>query len=200
MTRFDIALLAVLFLLYGYQCLYWISPGEEGYSRLRHGWKPHVPAQSFFSIGGHLLVISDPFMLRPGFLRIRPSTMSPELNAYALRRVAASIRKLWFARQLCRVQALLLLVVLPYFILHNLFSWIGWIFCIVLLFSHSLILLALSQELPRTRRVSWFSVAAPLLFNPFRAIRLIDTVADLRFRDVMRYAEERGARNLPAEP
>ena len=194
MTHLQIALLAALFALYGYQCLYWISPGEEGYTRLPHGWKPHVPAQSIFSVRGHLIVIADPLLLRPGFLRIIPASLSPELNAYALRRVAASIKKLWFARQLCRVQALLLLVVLPYFIIHDLFTWIGWIFCIVLLFSHCLILLALSQEMPRTRRISWFSVAAPLLFNPFRAIRLIDTVADLRFRDVLRYADERGAR------
>jgi hypothetical protein len=196
MNRIEIAALAAIFVLYLHQCIYWVGPGEIGYTRIKHSWKPHDPALSRLTIHGFLPVLSDPFLLRPGFLRSDAITLAPELTDYALRRGAASLKKLWVARQICRVQALLLLVAVPCLIALHLFTWIGPEFCLLALTVHGAILLALSQELPRTRRVSMFQVARPLLFNPFRAVRLMDTIAELRFRDVMRYADERGARNI----
>lgn len=191
-------MLAALFALYLYQCVYWIGPGELAFTRIRGDWTLHRITPSSFTLVRHLPILSDPLLLRPGFLRAAAVNLNPQLTDHALRRIALGLDKLWFARQQCRVQALLLLVVLPWLTWKHLLSWLYPEFCFVLLLSHSLILLTLTNELPRTRRVRWFSIAAPLLVNPFRATRLIDVIADLRFREILRLADARVARSQSA--
>jgi hypothetical protein len=194
MTRLHTALLIALFAVYLYECLYWIGPDELAFTRIRCDWKLHRRTRLLRIVP----VLSSPFLLRPGFLRAAAANLNPQLTDHALRRVAAALDKLWFARLQCRVQALLLLVLLPWLTWKHLLSWLYPEFCFLLLVSHSLILLTLTHELPRTRRVRWFSVAAPLLVNPLGATRLLDVIAGLRFREILHLADARVARSEAA--
>lgn len=182
MTRPEVELLGVLLLMYAYECTYWLNDADQAFTRTGNGgWKRHTKGATSFTLLGRVPVIADPLLLSPGFVRNRSRASQEKPDARALRRVAASLRAAWILELQCRLQAILLLLLLPWILWTHRLLPLWRPFTEVLLVSHCLLLISLFLALRRNNVKKTGSAMGPVLLNPLGATRTMDLLAQTIF-------------------
>ena len=181
MTGPELELLAALYLLYFYECLYWVRPDEQALTRISGedggAWRVHPLTRQSFTMLGRRAVLVDPLLLQPGFIRTEVTPGVDAEGVAMLRRVAADITDFSLLATQCRIQAALLLVVLPILLVtHHLTPrWPE--YAGVLLFSHALLCRFLWRALGVLPLGIRGKVFGPALLNPLGATRVLDPLA-----------------------
>ncbi|HEY4354838.1 MAG TPA: hypothetical protein VGN16_03750 [Acidobacteriaceae bacterium] len=184
MTRPEVELLCALFLMYAYECVYWLAGDDQAFTRSRSGeWNRHVRTAMSFTLLQRVPVIADPLLLLPGFVRTKSVDSQERQTTQALRRVTASLNAAWILELQCRVQAMLMFLFLP---------WVVWTHRLlpmwrplteVLVVSHLLLLVSLYLTLRRARIAKIASVMGPVILNPLGATRTMDLLAQTIFTE-----------------
>lgn len=177
MSSIEKLFLAVLYGLYLYDCVFWIAPGQQSYTRVSASeWKQWQREPLSFTLLGRLPVLSSPFLINPGFVRVTAAA-----TARSLRMLAKRLNALYALLTLCRLQAFLLLVYTPVLlVLHRLASLWPWLLGSLMLSHVSLCYFAI-RALRSAKPDAWLTPAASLLFNPLGATRAFDLIAQAYF-------------------
>ncbi len=198
MTQAETELLLALFALYAYECLFWLRPDEQGYTRTGSSWRPHPLNPQSFTMLRRRAVLADPLLLHPGFVRMSvedgpgPSP-SPSANptfsgastgkavSERLARIAQDLDDFSLLTTQCRIQAVLLLLVLPALLwTHHLTPW--WReYAGLLLFNHALLCWWLFRALRILPQATRRKLLAPALLNPLGATRVFDPLGQALF-------------------
>ena len=175
MTRIETELLAALFLIYAYDCVHWIGPEDRAFTRSStRDWKSHQRGPLSFTLLGKTPLLVDPLLLFPGYIRIKSSSPAPDR---ALRKVSKQLNRLWITEMQCRIQAMLLLLFLPWIIWTHRLLYFWQELSAILLCSHLLLMLSFFLALRRNSIARPMSFAAPMLLNPLGATRLLEVLS-----------------------
>ena len=183
MTQIEVELLGALFLIYAYECVHWIGPEAEAFTwASATEWKRHQRGPLSFTLLNKTPLLVDPFLILPGYIRrqAQPSLSMPE---HALQKVAKRLNALWLLEMQCRIQAMLLLLFLPWVIWSQRLTTVWPSLTIALVASHLLLMISFLFAL---RRYSWsrrLSIAAPFFLNPLGATRLLEVVSQVSFEE-----------------
>jgi hypothetical protein len=183
MTRIEVELLGALFLIYAYECVHWIGPEAEAFTRASAtGWKRHQRGPLSFTLLNKTPLLVDPFLILPGYIQ-RQAEPSPAIPECALQKVAARLNALWLLEMQCRIQAMLLLLFLPWVIWSERLTTVWPSLTVALFCSHLLLMISFLFAL---RRYPWkrrLSIAAPFFLNPLGSTRLLEVVSQVSFEE-----------------
>jgi hypothetical protein len=188
MTQTETSLIAVIYLIYLHDCVYWLSPDEVAMTRSSStSWRPNAATALSFTLLGKRPLLVDPFLIRPGFVRLKLLSLPvPNRTNKALRALATRLDRWWILELQCQVQAMLLLFFLPAVIWTHRLAY-GWkFFMLALLISHFLLCLSLWLAMRRCAVSKPFSLAAPFVLNPLGATRIIDALSQSLFVEPVR--------------
>jgi hypothetical protein len=175
-TSIETAFLCAIFALYLSECLYWVGPGEQAFTRLAaRQWKVWRIEPLSFTLAGRIPVLADPLLLRPGFIRT-PLTEA-DADERTLRKVARRLNRMVLLLTLCRAQAVLLLVYLPLLIVFHRLTAVWPVFLCVLLAVHVSLSAIAIQALRRSKAITWLTAAGSIALNPLGAIRALDLLS-----------------------
>ena len=183
MTRIEVELLGALFLIYAYECVHWIGPEAEAFTRASATeWKRHQRGPLSFTLLNKTPLLVDPLLLLPGYIQrqAQPSLSIPER---ALQRVAKRLNALWLLEMQCRIQAMLLLLFLPWVIWSQRLTTVWPSLAAALLISHLLMMVSFLFALRRYPWARRLSIAAPFFLNPLGATRLLEVVSQVSFEE-----------------
>ena len=178
------------------ECVFWLREDQRGFTRSsKRAWRKNSVTPLSFTLLGRRPLVVDPLFLRPGFVRTGASVGKDEDRA--LRRVAHRLDRLWFLLDLCRLQALTLLVYLPAIMfLHRLE--LLWRFELGLVgATHAAISALAICELRRVKKRGMMTAAVSLICNPLGTTRAMEILSQALFE---RYLELQDAAKTTAIP
>lgn len=178
MTFAEQTLTACLFALYLVECVFWLRPDQHGFTRGKRGWQKHSVTALSFTLLNRYPVVADPLLLRGGFVRTVSAGTDEERM---LRRVGRRLDRLWLLLDLCRLQAVTLLIYLPaiMFLHHLSFLW-HLVLALVITIHVAICTLAIA-ELRQLKKPHMTTTALSLLCNPLGATRAMDVVGQALF-------------------
>jgi hypothetical protein len=180
MTHIETVFLCALFVLYVYDCVFWLAPDEQAFTRTAgHGWKTWRREPMSFTLLGRTPVLAAPLLVRPGFIRARGA--STKDSERILHKVGRRLYALELLLVLCRTQAILLLIYLPALILLHRLDALWPYFLGVVLFVHILLCFFAIRALRRTQLDSWRTAATSIALNPLGATRAFDVISQALF-------------------
>jgi hypothetical protein len=187
LTRIESELLIALAFLYVNECVYWIESHEQAFTRSSRNWKSHDTGPLTFTLLNRVPVLVDPLILRPGFVRKRyvGGIVSGNLE-HVLGKVGRRLDELWLLEMQCRFQAMLLLLFLPWIIWTHRLTVLWQPIGLLLLISHILLMVSYGLALRRHAPKRVISIAAPVLFNPLGATRLLDAISQVLFDEELK--------------
>ena len=175
MTRTETELLAALFLIYAYDCVHWIGPEDHAFTRSSiKDWKSHQRGPLSFTLLGKTPLLVDPFLFLPGYIRNKSLSPAPDR---VLHKVSRQLNRLWIIEMQCRIQAMLLLLFLPWIIWTHRLLYLWQTLSAVLVCSHLLLMLSFILALRCNSIAHPISCAAPVFFNPLGATRLLEVLS-----------------------
>jgi hypothetical protein len=188
-------LLAVLYLLYAMECIKWLAPGEQVFTRKSaNGWAEHRPDEMSYKLLGRMPLLVDPLLFRPGFLRVKGSVPQARLRERALRRTAHRLNNLWITDLLCRLQAMLLLLYVPAVVALHRLSAMWPLLLGAILTNHVLLMVAFYIALRRFGCSRMLAAIGPLLLNPLGATRAMEALSQVIFdREIVAAKARRSA-------
>jgi hypothetical protein len=179
-TYIETAFLCALFVMYLYDCVYWLAPDEQAFTRTSgDGWKTWQREPMSFTLLGRTPVVAAPLLVRPGFIRARGTRTKD--SERILRKVGRHLHSLELLLVLCRTQAILLLLYLPALILLHRLDALWPYFLGVVAFVHLLLCFFAVRALRRTKSGSWKTAATSIALNPLGATRSFDAISQALF-------------------
>jgi len=172
-------LLALLYALYLWDCIHWLTPGQVAFIRAGKRWQRREHTAHSFTLLNRLPILRNPASMRPGLIICNETADASPTP----RRIRATIRlldkQLMMLSLLATMSASYLLLILPAVILAGRFVVIWKPLAIMILLLH----LAVVVEFYRIARVwrtqsprtFWESFAASAL-NPLSALRAPDHI------------------------
>lgn len=185
MMQTEVYLLLALGGIYANDCVHWIKPDEEAFTRAATNWKRHRVEPLSMTLLGRAPVFADPLLLRPGFVRARQADSSLQATKRALHRVGRRLDALWVLQLQCQLQAMLLLLYLPCILWTHRLTYLWKPFLTALGISHLLLMLSYAFALRYRARRQVATAVAPLLLNPLGACRLFDGMTQMYFEEQM---------------
>jgi hypothetical protein len=196
LTTIDIAFLCAIFALYLSDCIYWVEPGEQAFTRLpAQQWKAWRIEPLSFTLANRTPIVAAPFLLRPGFIR---TPLTDAVNERTLRKVARRLDRMILLLTLCRAQAFLLLIYLPLLIVLHRLTAIWPLFLGVLMAVHIPLSIIAIQALRASKAISWLTAASSIALNPLGATRAFDAISQAFFDQETKPAPN--ARRPPRKP
>jgi hypothetical protein len=185
-THIETIFLCALFVMYLYDCVYWLAPDEQAFTRTAgDGWKTWQRQPMSFTLLGRTPVVAAPLLVRPGFIRARGA--STKDSERILRKVSRRLYALELLLVLCRTQAVLLLLYLPALILLHRLEALWPYFLGVVLFIHILLCFFAIRALRHSQSNTWRTAATSIALNPLGATRVFDTISQALFdRETMK--------------
>ena len=185
MTNVEVEFLAAIYLLYGHECVHWLTDDEVAYSRrLGGGWRAwkHDPAS--FTLLKRRPAVANLLPLRAGFLRTDAET--PEAN---LRRVSRELSRVsrWLTVSAC-AEAMLMLVALPAAIASQVlhYAWLQLLISFLLVHTSTAWWFLRSFREWRPAGPKGLSAMLAVALNPMAAIRSGDALAQAIFEACVR--------------
>jgi hypothetical protein len=180
LTVAERTLIACLIALYFTECVFWLRRDQQGFTRSSgSAWKKHVVTLMSFTLLHRRPVVVDPLLRRAGFVRTAPGgTIRDER---VLRRVGRRLDRLWFLLDLCRLQALTLLVYVPVVMLLHRLELLWRVVLGLVITIHVAITVLAIRELRRARKANVMTTALSLLCNPLGATRAMDVLSQALF-------------------
>ncbi|HEY1744173.1 MAG TPA: hypothetical protein VGG18_13475, partial [Granulicella sp.] len=127
---------------------------------------------------GKTPLLVDPFLFLPGYIRNKSSSPTPDR---ALHKVSRQLNRLWVIEMQCRIQAMLLLLFLPWIIWTHRLLYLWQTLSAVLVCSHLLLILSFFLALRCNSIARPIAYTAPVLFNPLGATRLLEVLSQSLF-------------------
>jgi len=172
--------LCALFIMYLYDCVYWLGPDEQAFTRTSSdGWKTWQRGPMSFTLLGRIPVVAAPLLVHPGFIRLRGADAANSQRI--LRKVGRRLNALELLLVLCRTQAILLLVYLPALILLHRLEALWPYFLGVVLLLHTLLCVFAVRVLRRSKSGSWRTMVSSIALNPLGATRVFDAISQALF-------------------
>jgi hypothetical protein len=179
-THIETAFLCALFVMYLYDCVYWLAPDDQAVTRTSSdGWKTWQRGPMSFTLLGRIHVVAAPLLVYPGFIRLRGSNAKD--SERILRKVSRRLNALELLLVLCRTQAILLLVYLPALILLHRLDALWPYFLGVVLLLHTLLCFSAVRVLRRSKSSSWRTMVYSIALNPLGATRVFDAISQALF-------------------
>jgi hypothetical protein len=167
---------AVIYALYGFDCLHWLKPGQTAYTRrLNNEWKKWANEDGAFTLLGRMPVVTNPFELRPGWIVLDAERPSAAVSAKSTSKFLQDAMPHWqILAALCAMGAMNLLVLLPAIVVLGLLER-GWVVpCVNMLVIHFGIVYEVYRQGGKWRSADsggfWREYIA-LLLNPIAALR-----------------------------
>jgi hypothetical protein len=192
MTNIERALVGTLFALYLYECVFWLSLNQKGFTRTAGAdWREWQIGPQSFTLAGRTPVLVSPLLARPGFIR----SAGAEPAARILRRVGKRLDALRLLSLLCRGQAFLMLVGVPVFIFLHLLAPF-WPYLLALLLPiHLVLCISVIRVLRRNKTASLYSLVTSIVLNPLGATRALDIISQHFFEE----EQKKSSGSLPRE-
>jgi hypothetical protein len=181
MTRTETELLSTLLVIYLHDCVYWLGPNDEAFTRSSSAnWNTHISGAHSFTLLHKKPILVDPFLLLPGFIRVKTANAIHPTDRI-LRKVSKRLNRLWLIEAQSRVQALLILIFFPWIVWTGRLAMLWQNFLIALLINHAAFLISLSFVLRRNRLPGSANILLQVAANPLGAVRVLEVLSQRLF-------------------
>jgi hypothetical protein len=185
MTRIDTELIAVIYAMYGYECIHWLKEENIAFTRsFMNGWTEWKHTSLSFTLLRRLPCAANPLPFAPGFISLKQGSVSDNRIASILLRLDRfSARRHASLRIAVSVQSVIILILLPVVIALQALSFVWLPLLALLIISHVATLYFFVRNLRSFERDSnqLLMLSLPIFFNPIAAIRSGDVLLQRLF-------------------
>jgi hypothetical protein len=180
-------ILLVLYVLYLWDCIHWLSIEQVAFVRLSKRWVRKQINPLSFTLLGRMPVLRNPIFTSPGLIISNElhECLDVPLDSKRLRKRILMVRRELFPLSVCAgISATYLLLILPTLLLIGLFAALWKILALTFLLLHLLVIAEFyiaAREWREKAPKSFAEILIAICLNPLTAIRSADTLMNWEF-------------------